>query len=74
MCSYDAQTLRNGCIASPLPSHQFLEQADEVLWRNERFNKITVLPAKTTYVGFFNNKNTKNRFHEHVKSNFYINW
>ncbi len=31
VCSYEAQTLRNGCIASLLPPHQFLEQAGEVL-------------------------------------------
>ncbi len=29
VCSYEAQTLRNGSIASPLPSHQFFEQKIE---------------------------------------------
>ncbi len=31
VCRYEAQTLKNSCIASRLPSHQFLERADEVL-------------------------------------------
>ncbi len=31
VCSYEAQTLRNRCIVSPLPSQQFLEIAGQVL-------------------------------------------
>ncbi len=48
VCSYEAQTLRNSCIASRLPSHQFLERADEVLWWHEHFTKIPVLSTYTT--------------------------
>ncbi len=51
--SYEAQTLRNGCITSPLPSHQFLERTGEVLWRNGHFTKITVLPTYNTDEIFF---------------------
>ncbi len=74
VCTYEAQTLRNGCIYSPLPSHQFLERTDEVLWRNGHFTKIIVLPSYITYEGFFFEKYIKNRFLEHVKFIFYINW
>ncbi len=48
VCSYEAQTLRNRCITSPLPSQQFLERAGEVLSRNVHFTKITVLPPCIT--------------------------
>ncbi len=74
VCSYEAQTLRSGCIASPLPSHQFLERAGEVLWRNKHFTKITGLPPCITYECFFLKNILKNRFLEHVKFIFYINW
>ncbi len=53
VCSYEAQTLRNGCIAPLLPSHQFLERTGEVLWRIGHFTKITALPPYITYEGFF---------------------
>ncbi len=59
VCSYDAQMLRNSCVASPLPSHQCLERTGEVLWRNEHFTKISVSPPDTKYEGFFFEKNTK---------------
>ncbi len=74
VCSYEAQTLRNGCIASLLPSHQFLKRTGEVLWRNGHFTKITALPPYITYEGFFLKTIEKNRFLEHVKFIFYINW
>ncbi len=74
VCSYEAQTLRNGCIASPLPSHQFLERTGEVLRWNGHFTKITALPPYITYEGFFLKNIEKNRFLKHVKFIFYINW
>ncbi len=74
VCNYDAQTLRNGCIASLLPPHQFLERTGEVLWRNGHFTKITALPPYITCEGSFFEKYKKNRFLEHVKFIFYINW
>ncbi len=68
---YEVQTIRNGCIASPLPFHQFLERAGALLWRNRYFTKITVLPPCITYESFFFWE--KKWFLEHVKFIFYIN-
>ncbi len=75
VCSYEAQTLRNSCITSPLPSHQLLERTGEVLWQNGHFTKITAISPYNTGEGFFFwKKNKKNQFLEHVKFIFYINW
>ncbi len=74
VCSYEAQTLRNRCSRSLLPSYQFLERTGEVLWWNGHFTKITVLPPYITDEGFLLKNIKKHRFLEHVKFILYINW